>query len=202
MLAELVDTTFVYTMGIEGGIRNKLPQRFLRHCALSSTRRFSPTALEAIFKPILRQFLGEIPDNMASHANVLVCATVDLYGALQKLFPQTPERLHVLFSVQDLSRVVQSLIEACSSTRSSNLQLSMLWFHECERIFADRLSTSKAQEECKAAIGASFFKVARHRLQPDPEAVYAAFQPESAGRWASHDRCSESSVVYTRGDAS
>lgn len=81
-----------------------------------------------------------LPKNQVSaQAPTVVSAVLDVYTTVMKEFLPTPAKSHYTFNMRDVSKVFQGM---CVCTRESLPKvddLCKVWFHECERVFKDRL---------------------------------------------------------------
>ena len=69
----------------------------------------------------------------------LVKATIFLFEQTQKTMLPTPTKAHYLFNLRDLSDVFRGVCSSsCNHTRSLS-DILRLWYHECSRVFCDRL---------------------------------------------------------------
>ena len=66
-------------------------------------------------------------------------ATIDIYNAVSAKMLPTPRKIHYLFNLRDISRVYQGLLRAERHKQDTKIGFTKLWFHECVRVFHDRL---------------------------------------------------------------
>lgn len=69
----------------------------------------------------------------------IVNATVELYDKIAKDLLPTPEKSHYIFNLRDLSKCVQGILQADSGVIREPSQMLRLFYHECLRVFHDRL---------------------------------------------------------------
>ncbi|XP_065194434.1 dynein axonemal heavy chain 1-like [Sycon ciliatum] len=134
----LVDIGFICAMGPPGGGRNPVTPRFLRHFNFLTFCEMETSSKHRIFKTILDSWLVELPD-CAALSDILVTTTIDIYGTITSQLLPTPAKSHYTFNLRDLSKVFQGLLMAKPSKVKDDVGLYRLWFHECCRVFEDRL---------------------------------------------------------------
>lgn len=69
--------------------------------------------------------------------------TIDLYNQVCSELLPTPQKLHYLFNLRDLCKVLQGLMRATPKQYDSKASFLKLWVHECTRVFHDRLIDDK-----------------------------------------------------------
>ncbi|VEN54841.1 unnamed protein product, partial [Callosobruchus maculatus] len=98
-----------------------------------------------IFGTILAFWLGRTPDCAGYYDNVL-CSTLDVYSTiLQELLP-TPAKTHYTFNLRDLSKVFQGVLMFDPESLTGLNEMLRLWYHECCRVFQDRLVNDEDRE--------------------------------------------------------
>jgi dynein heavy chain len=136
---QLIDLTFVSSMGPPGGGRNPVTARFIRHFNIIGYTELADSSKHSIFETILANFLVSFPDEMRGMASSLVGASIHVYNTIcQELLP-TPQRCHYTFNLRDLAKVFQGLLMASPHRLREAPELLRLWLHENKRVFADRL---------------------------------------------------------------
>lgn len=138
------ETIFVaaMTLRIGNGGRQKLaPPRFIRHFNVYGISVMTRDSLFRIFTSVCLSGLkrnGFSADVLGVVQN-LVNATLDVWtGALGRLMP-TPNKIHYLFDVRDISRVVAGCVLVRKESADSKVIFVRLWVHEILRVFRDRL---------------------------------------------------------------
>jgi dynein heavy chain len=146
---------FLGAMNHPGGGRNDVPDRLKRH--FFSINMVSPSQrsieniygriLDALFNP--KKYSAEIIHTKG----ILIEAMINLWEIVKKKLLPSPAKFHYVFNMRELSRVFQGVcvvaakpdykvIEKASKLTEkmrSDLFLVMLWRHECERVFEDKL---------------------------------------------------------------
>lgn len=72
-------------------------------------------------------------------ADYMVNAAVDIYDRIAKDLLPTPSKSHYVFNLRDLSKCVQGITQADSGTMRAEIEIMRLFYHECLRVFHDRL---------------------------------------------------------------
>nr|CAD7588833.1 unnamed protein product [Timema genevievae] len=107
-----------------GGGRNPLTPRFVRHFAMLLISSPTEITLKVIFKDI---------------GDSIVNASVEIYDRIAKDLLPTPAKSHYVFNLRDLSKCIQGVLQADSGTMREAQEMERLFYHECLRVFHDRL---------------------------------------------------------------
>ncbi|XP_063222655.1 dynein axonemal heavy chain 6 isoform X2 [Bacillus rossius redtenbacheri] len=136
---EIQDVTIMAACAPPGGGRNPLTPRFVRHFAMLCIS--SPTAglLSVMFKAIIKGFLDDFAAGIQVVGDGLVAAAVEVYQRISKDLLPTPAKSHYIFNLRDLSKCVQGILQADSGTMREKADMLRLFYHECLRVFHDRL---------------------------------------------------------------
>uniref|UniRef100_A0A1B6CU24 AAA+ ATPase domain-containing protein n=1 Tax=Clastoptera arizonana TaxID=38151 RepID=A0A1B6CU24_9HEMI len=122
-----------------GGGRNPLTPRFVRHFAMLLIPSPNESTLKVIFRSIIRGFLSEFSPKISDIADSLVSAAVEVYNRISVDLLPTPTKSHYVFNLRDLSKCVQGLLQADAGTMRESSEMLRLFYHECLRVFHDRL---------------------------------------------------------------
>ncbi|ORZ30920.1 dynein heavy chain and region D6 of dynein motor-domain-containing protein [Catenaria anguillulae PL171] len=136
---ELVDIVFVAAMGPPGGGRNPVTQRLTRHFNLLSFVEMDNASLSHIFTTILSTVTSSHNDFAPDFAKKMVSASIAVYNTLRQELLPTPSKSHYTYNLRDLSKVFQGILMANHKTIESADDFVLLWLHESQRVFADRL---------------------------------------------------------------
>ncbi|XP_068083916.1 dynein axonemal heavy chain 6 [Anabrus simplex] len=137
---EISDVVITAACAPPGGGRNPLTPRFLRHFAMFLIPSPTDTVLKHIFKSILRGFLNDFSNPIRELGDLLVYASVEIYERIARELLPTPTKSHYIFNLRDLSKCVQGILQADSGTMRDAIQMQRLFYHECLRVFHDRLT--------------------------------------------------------------
>ncbi|XP_053596859.1 dynein axonemal heavy chain 6 [Microplitis demolitor] len=124
-----------------GGGRNPLSKRFIRHFAMLMIPIPAEASLQTIFRAIVRGFLNHksFPQSVVDIGDKIVNATVEIYDRIATDLLPTPGRSHYIFNLRDLSKCVQGIMQSDPMSTRDARQMTRLFYHECLRIFHDRL---------------------------------------------------------------
>ncbi|XP_031357040.1 dynein heavy chain 6, axonemal isoform X2 [Photinus pyralis] len=135
----IVDVVITAACAPPGGGRNPLTPRFVRHFGMFFIPPPNEYSLKAIFKAIMRGFLFDFANPVRDLADSLVNAAVDVYNRIAEDLLPTPAKSHYVFNLRDLSKCVQGVLQADSGSLREANQIMRLFYHECLRVFHDRL---------------------------------------------------------------
>ncbi|EEZ99537.1 Dynein heavy chain, cytoplasmic-like Protein [Tribolium castaneum] len=122
-----------------GGGRNPLTPRFVRFFAMLLIPPPNEFSLKAIFKAILKGFFFDFSNEIRDLADYMVGAAVEIYMRIATDLLPTPAKSHYVFNLRDLSKCVQGVLQADSGTMREESAMLRLFYHECLRVFHDRL---------------------------------------------------------------
>ena len=129
-----------------GGGNNTIDPRFVSHFAVFYIPSPSRASLFRIFSMILQNhviyFSAEVRELIPS----VIHSTLQIYEELLRSFVPTPMKFHYIFSLRDLSRMVQSLLQTIPDRYNTIDRFLRVWIHELFRVFADRFIDSKDQQ--------------------------------------------------------
>ncbi|XP_063217340.1 dynein axonemal heavy chain 1-like [Bacillus rossius redtenbacheri] len=134
----LLDVELVAAMGPPGGGRNPVTPRLLRHFHHLAFTELEPASQMRIFGTIVRSWAGR-SETLAALEDWLVRATLAVYDTVRRELLPTPARTHYTFNLRDLSKVFQGMLLAPPQSVKDKRAAIRLWFHECCRVFQDRL---------------------------------------------------------------
>eukprot|EP00762_Andalucia_godoyi_P006421 ANDGO_02891.mRNA.1 Dynein-1-beta heavy chain len=136
------DLVFIAAMAPPGGGRHPLSSRLIRHFNVLSFPDLSESEMSRVFSTILNSYFvvdkGFFKDVrfVVAHMVKVMC------GLFQKVTADlrpTPTKSHYLFSLRDLSAVITGVVRASPLAVSNASELLLLFRHELQRVFRDRL---------------------------------------------------------------
>ena len=154
-LKVLEDVQFVAAMNIPGGGKNDVPHRLKRHFGILTLTLPSITSIDDIYGQMLKgRFKSDEFDNSTLEVvEGLTRATIAMWKATKTKMLPTPAKFHYVFNMRDLSRVFQGVLLAPKDTilgggtvkagQDPSETLLGLWYHECMRVFCDKLTNDK-----------------------------------------------------------
>ncbi len=86
--------------------------------------------------------IKKMPEDLANY-------TLNLFRNVSQKFLPTPNRLHYLFSMRDLSKIFQGVQKANKTFYETKETVLYLWVHECMCVFHDRLASIEDRAEFK-----------------------------------------------------
>ena len=119
---------------------------------LRLTRHFTMVALGLPEKEILNTIYGQIfahhlktfDNTFNKYEQKVVNATSAIFNsiALSAQFMPTAKKFHYQFNLRDFNNIMEKMLLAEASPYARNpLAMARLWYHECNRVYADRLIT-------------------------------------------------------------
>ncbi|CAH0564658.1 unnamed protein product [Brassicogethes aeneus] len=139
-MLQLVDMSFVGAMGVPGGGRNEVTERFLRHMFIVTVDSFDDSTLTKIFVTILEwHFQKGFEEEVSRLTKFCIEATMEVYKAATLNFLPTPTKSHYTFSLRDFARVIYGLLNTPPTRLVDPDKFIRLWIHESYRVFHDRL---------------------------------------------------------------
>ncbi|XP_050294811.1 dynein axonemal heavy chain 6 [Anthonomus grandis grandis] len=136
---EIRDVILTTACAPPGGGRNPLTPRFVRHFGMLLLPSPNEQALKSIFKAILKGFLFDFSNECRDVGDYMVNAAVDIYDRIATDLLPTPSKSHYVFNLRDLSKCIQGITQADSGTMRAGMEIMRLFYHECLRVFHDRL---------------------------------------------------------------
>ena len=76
-------------------------------------------------------------------ANNLPNTSVKLWTWMRQKMLPSPSKFHYTFNLRDISRIFQGVLRTPRKSIPNVKTLMLLWRHECERVFADKLTTNE-----------------------------------------------------------
>eukprot|EP00968_Pinguiococcus_pyrenoidosus_P000337 scaffold23_cov268-Pinguiococcus_pyrenoidosus.AAC.7 len=116
-----------------------------------------PTSLLTIYQTFLDGHLRHFVEGVQEVSNNLIKAALGLHKQVEATFRKTASNFHYEFNIRHLSNVFQGLLISEPEQFAEPDKFVVLWLHESERVYADRLvsleDVSKyntiAQAQCK-----------------------------------------------------
>ncbi|XP_023013028.2 dynein heavy chain at 16F isoform X2 [Leptinotarsa decemlineata] len=136
---EIRDVIIAVACAPPGGGRNPLTPRFVRHFGMLLIPPPNEFSLKAIFKAILKGFLFDFANEVRDLGEYMVNAAVEIYERIARDLLPTPTKSHYVFNLRDLSKCIQGITQADAGTMREESSMLKLFYHECLRVFHDRL---------------------------------------------------------------
>lgn len=135
----IADVILGAACGPPSGGRNPLTPRFVRHFSLLSLPSPNVGTLVGIFGGIIVGFFSDFTKKIWDLAEPVVLAAVTVYERISQELLPTPSKSHYVFNLRDLSKCIQGVLQAETSTYINQIQILRLFYHEAMRVFHDRL---------------------------------------------------------------
>ena len=116
-----------------------------------------PTSLLTIYQTFLDGHLTNFTDEIKGQSNALIKAALGLHSLVCTTFRKTAANFHYDFNLRHISNVFQGLLVSKPEQFCSAEKFILLWLHESERVYGDRLVCANdlakynklAQTQCK-----------------------------------------------------
>ena len=131
--------------------RNDISHRLLRHFNVIPFTDFDEKVIQSIYEQILRYFLLKKSPDSAAVIPGLVSASIQVFkSACSQLLP-TPSKSHYIFNLRDLAKTISGLT-TMQSNEDYQRELWVLWYHENERAYSDRLCDQKDIDKLRTVL--------------------------------------------------
>ncbi|KAL9909718.1 dynein heavy chain at 62B [Glossina fuscipes fuscipes] len=132
---------FISACGLPGGSRQDVYPRFLNHFNIFSINTFSDDTMNRIFVNVLMNGFRKTGhgNDVFLIANQIVNSTQQIFKLIQAEMRATPAKSHYIFNLRDIARVVTGCSLMRKETVNDKKIFTRLWYHECMRVFYDRL---------------------------------------------------------------
>ncbi|KAF2903121.1 hypothetical protein ILUMI_03065, partial [Ignelater luminosus] len=141
----IIDINFAAAMGPPGGGRNPVTPRLLRHFHYLAFTELEDISKVKIFGTILKFWVDRTPTLSEFYEPVLF-STFEVYATILKELLPTPAKTHYTFNLRDLSKVFQGVLMKNPEVTENLDEMLRLWYHECCRVFQDRLVNDQDRE--------------------------------------------------------
>ncbi|XP_063373463.1 dynein axonemal heavy chain 6 [Cydia amplana] len=136
---EILDVVLSCACAPPGGGRNPLTARFTRHFAMFYISAPNSDAMKTIFKAILCGHMEDFVSEVSCLGEPIVNASVEVYQKICAELLPTPAKSHYVFNLRDLSKTMQGCLQADAGYMRMPQGMLRLFYHECLRVFHDRL---------------------------------------------------------------
>eukprot|EP01042_Synura_sphagnicola_P000006 gene6-7_t len=140
------DLQYVGAMGHPSGGRNDIPNRLKRHFFIFNLILPSTQAINEIYGQMLRGRYITMPVYFQHLVSQLPSISVSLWSWMRSKMLPSPSKFHYVFNLRDLSRMFQGVLRTPKASIRDPKTLVLLWRHECERVFSDKLTTLEDKE--------------------------------------------------------
>ncbi|RHY51106.1 hypothetical protein DYB38_003376 [Aphanomyces astaci] len=149
-LKVIEDVQYVAAMQHAKDGKQDIPNRLKRQFFAWNVVVPTMDVVDSIYGQMLKWRAGfpRVDKSVADMAGKLTSATLHVWAFLRKVMLPTPQKFHYLFTMRDLGRIFQGILRGFDGV-GVDRGLVRLWRHECERLFADRLTTLEDKTRLK-----------------------------------------------------
>lgn len=137
-----------------------------------------PTSLLTIYQTFLDGHLQNFTDEVKNQSTNLIKAALGLHYMVSSAFRKTATNFHYEFNIRHISNVFQGLLVSTPDNFRTADKFTLLWLHESERVYGDRLVSAEdlskfnalAQSQCKKVFPsfptAKYYTTAKENAEP------------------------------------
>jgi dynein heavy chain len=140
---QLVDLHMLAAMYPPGTGKDDITDRCSRCFNLIFVKPFDDESLQRIFNTVVTEFLSAWQRDEVALAPSAVAATLESYNIVLKELLLTPAKSHHTFNMRDVPKVFQGICQCTHESLPKGDNLAKVGYHECERVFRDRLVTKQ-----------------------------------------------------------
>jgi dynein heavy chain len=140
-LKAIEDLQYIGAMGHPGGGRQDIPNRLKRHFFMFNLILPSVQAINEIYGQMMQGRFSGVPPFFQLAVDELPNTSIKLWTWMRTKMLPSPSKFHYTFNLRDLSRVFQGVLRTPRTSIPDSRTLILLWRHECERVFCDKLTT-------------------------------------------------------------
>lgn len=117
------------------------------------------------------RFLADFNSTVRPTAQPIVDAAISVYTRIADELLPTPAKSHYVFNLRDLSKCVQGILQADTSSYVLPVQVQRLFYHEAMRVFHDRLINDEDKTYFKDLMKQTCIKYFEKQIVTDTELV-------------------------------
>jgi len=140
-IKNIEDLQYICAMGQPGGGRQDIPNRLKRHFFIFNMILPSSSAINEIYGQMLQGRFAGTSSLFSALVSSLPDISVSLWNWMRTKMLPSPSKFHYVFNLRELSRVFTGVLRTPRSSVPTSKDLVLLWRHECERVFSDKLTT-------------------------------------------------------------
>ncbi|OHT05113.1 Dynein heavy chain family protein [Tritrichomonas foetus] len=179
---KVVGTTVISSMGPSGGGLFSIPDRLLRHFYFMHCPKLKKVSLQQIVQTLTSSKLSKFPSAVQDLSKQTVEACLSFYELCQKSMLPIPSKLHYIFSLRNIVRVIKGITLAQPKDISSDSLFIKLWYHEMQREFFDRFNTHEDRKwfhKTMADLVSKHFRLTWSTACPSQEPIFNDFADRS-----------------------
>ena len=173
-LKVIEDLQYIGAMGHPGGGRQDIPNRLKRHFFVFNLITPSVQVINEIYGQMMTGRFAGVPQFFGKLVELLPNITVTLWNWMRTKMLPSPSKFHYTFNLRDLSRVFQGILRTPRSSVPDGKTLILLWRHENERVFADKLTTIADKDLFKTQLDGCLKELLDSAIKPSAAATGGA----------------------------
>jgi dynein heavy chain, axonemal len=124
--------------------------RLQRHFVTFAIGFPGPTSLNVIYETFLGGHLKHFGADVQELQGTILAAAMQLQQSVMQTFRKSAQNFHYEFNIRHLSNVFQGVLMGRPSEFADPAKVVMLWLHESERVYGDRLVSYEDLSKYKA----------------------------------------------------
>ena len=173
-LKAIEDLQYIGAMGHPGGGRQDIPNRLKRHFFVFNLILPSIQAINEIYGQMMHGRFQSVGPFFQLLVDNLPNTSVKLWSWMRTKMLPSPSKFHYTFNLRDLSRVFQGVLRTPRASVPDSRTLILLWRHECERVFCDKLTTLEDKDAFGKQLNLCTDDLLKYCNDPNARALIAA----------------------------
>jgi dynein heavy chain len=175
IMKEITNTLVIAAMNPTSGSFSVNP-RYQRHFWTCSISFPEPSSLSIIYETFLKGHFSKFKGSIQELIPQLIKGALTLHDKVSSQFRKTAINFHYEFNIRHISNIFSGILQTQPNNFSDTEKVIKLWFHESERIYADRLVefshikayTESALDVVKKVFGKNVVQKHYQGDHPDP----------------------------------
>eukprot|EP01038_Epipyxis_sp_PR26KG_P006437 gene6437-8857_t len=173
-LKVIEDLQYIAAMGHPSGGRQDIPNRLKRHFFIFNMILPTSQAINEIYGQMMMGRFKGVDTYFMTIVENLPGISVNLWNWMRMKMLPSPSKFHYTFTLRELSRIFQGILRTPRSSVPNAKTLLLLWRHESDRIFADKLTNDDDK-----ALFTEQLNVATRELLKNSKVVKQAAKPST-----------------------
>ena len=141
---EIYDVHFIAAVG---GSAQELPVRLMRHFQPIYCPEIKDVSVDRIFTAIIDTQFTTNNATVTKLLHIIPRATMAVYRSASNTLLPVSSRIHYIYHIRDVFKILKGVIFGVTQQANINIsQLMRLWFHECIRVFGDKLNLKEDKQ--------------------------------------------------------
>ncbi|CDW77756.1 dynein heavy chain axonemal [Stylonychia lemnae] len=124
----------------------QVSERLLHHFAVIGIDEIKRNSLKSMFQIITSMLANQWPSEIQQFSSKVLQFVLDLYYSISEQLKPTPLKVHYHFSWRDIFRICNGLMLVESNYLKDQVSLMKLLYHECLRVYADKIAIESDYE--------------------------------------------------------